>query len=65
MVRGPRFKFHSLPGGQSLLYDIEADPGETTDVSDQHAAVAAAMAAECRERWEAVIATGRTFPSEE
>jgi hypothetical protein len=34
-------------------------------VSDQHAHVAAAMAAECRERWEAVIATGRTFPSQE
>jgi arylsulfatase A-like enzyme len=65
VLRGPRFKYHSLPGGKSLLYDIEADPCERTDVSDQQADVAAAMAAECRERWEAVIATDRTFPSEE
>lgn len=65
VLRGPRFKYHSLPDGKSLLYDIEADPGETVDVSDQHAAVATAMAAECRKRWEAVVATGRTFPSEE
>jgi arylsulfatase A-like enzyme len=65
VLRGPRFKYHALPGGKSLLYDIEADPGETTDVSDQQADVAAALAAECRERWKAVIATGRTFSSEE
>jgi arylsulfatase A-like enzyme len=65
VLRGPRFKYHSLPGGQSLLYDIEADPYEATDVSDQHAHVAAALAAECRERWDHVIATGRTFPSQE
>jgi arylsulfatase A-like enzyme len=65
VLRGSRFKYHALPGGRSLLCDIETDPGETTDVSDQHAEVTAALAAACRSRWEAVIAAGRTFPSQE
>jgi arylsulfatase A-like enzyme len=60
-LRGPRFKYHALPGGRSALYDIEADPGETRDVQGMHPAVAAQMARECRRRWEATIASGRAF----
>lgn len=61
VLRGPRFKYHSLPGGRSCLFDLDADPGETTDVTDGHAAVAAAMSARCRARWDAIISAGRTF----
>ena len=61
VLRGSRFKYHSLPGGRSRLFDLDADPGETTDVTDGHAAVAAAMSARCRARWDAIISAGRTF----
>lgn len=61
VLRGPRFKYHALPGGGGALYDLDADPGETADVAAKHAGVAAAMAAECRARWDAVIAGGRAF----
>lgn len=65
VLRGPRFKYHALPGGQGLLFDIAADPGEARDVSGLHAGVAAALAAECRTRWEIIVTTGRTFPPAE
>lgn len=60
-LRGPRFRFHSLPGGQSELYDLNTDPGEITDVKSQHPDVAQKMAAECRQRWETILASGRAF----
>jgi arylsulfatase A len=60
-LRGPRFKYHALPQGEGALYDLAADPGETTDVRARQPEVAARMAAECRARWEAVLASGRAF----
>jgi arylsulfatase A len=60
-LRGPRFKYHAIPGGGSALYDLDADPGESMDVQAKHADVAAAMARECRARWDAVMASGRAF----
>ena len=60
-LRGPRFKYHALPGGKSALYDLDADPGEKTDVQAAQAEVARRMAAECRQRWDAAIASGRAF----
>lgn len=60
-LRGPRFKYHALPGGQSALHDLTTDPGETTDVKSKHSAVAVQMAAECRERWDAIVKSGRAF----
>lgn len=63
-LRGARFKFHALPGGQSALYDIEADPGERTDVQKKFPDVAQDMAKQCRQRWEAVIRSGRSFTPE-
>lgn len=61
ILRGPRFKYHALPGGQSALYDVVADPGERHDVREQFPDVAQKLARQCRERWDAVIASGRAF----
>lgn len=63
-LRGPRFKYHALPGGQSALYDLDADPGETTDVQGRFPDVAQQMAGECLTRWEAIINSGRSFTPE-
>jgi len=60
-LRGNRFKFHFLPGGETALYDLSADPGEASDVSALHPEIAAEMAKACRARWEAVLASGRAF----
>lgn len=60
-LRGPQYKFHALPGGTSELYDLKADPRETTDVKDQHPDVAQRMSAECRKRWDDIMASGRAF----
>lgn len=60
-LRGERFKYHALPGGKGALYDIAADPGEAEDVAAKYSDVAARMAKACRERWDAVIASGRSF----
>lgn len=60
-LRGLRFKFHALPAGAKALYDLDADPGETADVQDKHPDVTTAMAMECRQRWDAVISSGRSF----
>jgi len=60
-LRGPRFKYHALPGGKGALYDLDADPGETTDAQPKFPDVAAQMAQECRKRWDEIIACGRAF----
>lgn len=63
-LRGQRFKYHALPGGKTALYDLEADPGETTDVQSKHPDITATMAKQCRERWDAIITSGRSFAPE-
>lgn len=60
-LRGLRFKYHALPEGKSSLYDLDADPGETTDVQAKFPDVTASMARECRRRWDEVISSGRAF----
>lgn len=60
-LRGPRFKYHALPQGKNALYDLAADPGETADVQAKFPNVATRMARECRERWDAIIGSGRAF----
>jgi arylsulfatase A-like enzyme len=60
-LRGPRFRYHALPGGKSALYDIEADPGETSDVQAKFPDIASRMAKECRERWQSIIDSNRAF----
>jgi len=32
-LRVQRFRYHALPGGKAVLYDIAVDPGETTGTS--------------------------------
>ncbi len=60
-LRGARFKFHALPSGGSELFDIIADPRETTNVQDKFPDVAQRMAADCRKRWDGIMASGRAF----
>jgi arylsulfatase A-like enzyme len=60
-LRGPRFKYHALPGGKAALFDLDTDPGETKDVQAQFPKVAAQMAQECRQRWTEILASGRAF----
>jgi arylsulfatase A-like enzyme len=60
-LRGPRFKYHALPGGSAALFDLDTDPGEMTDVQAQFPKVAAQMAEECRQRWTEILASGRAF----
>ena len=61
VLRGPRYKYHALPQGQGALYDLDADPGETVDVRATWPDVAARMSQSCRERWAAVLGSGRAF----
>jgi arylsulfatase A-like enzyme len=61
VLRGPRFKYHALPGGENALYDIDADPCETADVQLEFPEVTARMAKDLRDRWDAVITSGRAF----
>lgn len=60
-LRGPRFKFHSLPGGQAALYDVLNDPGEQRDVQDQFPEIAQDMGRKIRWRWDEIIGSGRAF----
>lgn len=60
-LRGPRCKFHALAGGKTALFDLAADPGETTDVSAAFPDRANELAKECRRRWDAIIAGSRAF----
>lgn len=60
-LRGARFKYHALPGGEGALFDLAADPGETADVRAKFPEVAVRMAKACRARWDAVLASGRSF----
>ena len=60
-LRGPRFKYHALPGGKAALFDLDIDPGETTDVQAKFPDVAAKMAQECRQRWDEILSSGRAF----
>ncbi|TSA29600.1 MAG: hypothetical protein D4R65_14870 [Verrucomicrobiaceae bacterium] len=60
-LRGPRFKFHSLRGGGTMLVDLQTDPGETLDVSGEHPEIARSMAEACRKWWDGLIAEGRAF----
>lgn len=61
VLRGERFKFHALPGGKSALFDLAADPVEASDVAARFPEIAASMSVSLRERWAALLATGRAF----
>lgn len=60
-VYGPRFKYHSLPQGKEALYDMEKDPGETSDVSAEYPEITREMAQNCRAEWDRLIKSGRGF----
>jgi arylsulfatase A-like enzyme len=60
-LREERFKLHALPGGRLELFDILADPGETTDLADQNSGQVARMEKELRARWDELLAGARAF----
>ena len=65
-LRGPRFKFHHLPGGKCELYDLSLDAGETADISAKYPEMTKQLAAACREEWDRVVQSKRrsfTMPS--
>jgi len=61
VLREARFKLHALPGGRLALFDILADPGETTDIAAQIPGQVARMENELRGRWNELMAGGRAF----
>jgi arylsulfatase A-like enzyme len=61
ILHGPRYKFHNFAGGKTALFDLQADPGESTDVSGQFPEVAAQYAAELDRQYAEIQATGRTY----
>lgn len=60
-LRGPRFKYHNLPGGKTALYDIDKDPGETTDVSAQYPEVAKDYDQKLAKKYQEIIDSNRAY----
>lgn len=60
-LHGPRYSFHHLPGGETALYDLQADPQESVDISRRHPEVMAEMASACRRQWDELLASKRGF----
>ena len=60
-LRGTRYKFHHLPGGEYRLYDLQNDPGEKNDLSQDYPELIQRVANRAREQWDEFIASGRTF----
>lgn len=60
-LRGKRYNFHTLPNGKKELYDIQADPGEITDIKDKYPEIVIQMDKKCRQKWEEILSSGRAF----
>lgn len=62
MLRRAQYKYLRYPGGKDVLFDLENDPGETTNFlgDSAHAEIAAAL----RERLDSFIATSCTTATE-
>jgi arylsulfatase A-like enzyme len=60
-LQNEKYVFHTLPGGQSELYDLQNDPNEKINIADQFPDITEKMAVECRGQWETVIQSGRAF----
>jgi arylsulfatase A-like enzyme len=60
-LRGPRFKWHNFADGSTALYDLEADPGETVDVSNDHPSIARMYAEELEQRFKSIVETERAY----
>ena len=61
VLRGPRFKLHSLKDGTVELYDIKDDPGETKNVISEYPEVAARYQAELNKQYEELTQGGRAY----
>ncbi len=61
ILRGPKFKFHNFADGSTALYNLDQDPGETTDVRAQFPEIAERYEAELNRQYKEIIATGRAY----
>jgi arylsulfatase A-like enzyme len=61
ILRGERFKYHNFADGTTALYDIQADPGETRDISAQFPEVAQSYKAGLKKQYNEIISTGRAL----
>lgn len=61
VLSGPRFKLHNLVGGETVLFDVQADPGESNDVSAQYPEIAQRYRAELEREYAEIQATERTY----
>lgn len=61
VLRNGNYKFHHLPGGVLRLYDMDADPTEKNDLSQQMPERTKAMAQRARAQWDEIASHNRTF----
>lgn len=61
VLRGPRFKLHSFAGGKTALFDLDADPGEVTDISAKYPELASRYAAELNKQYAEIVNSGRAY----
>jgi len=62
ILRRGDYKFHHLPGGQYRLYDMEKDPTEKKDLSEEMPQLTKELAKNCHKHWNEIAARNRTFP---
>jgi arylsulfatase A len=61
VLRGERYKYHSLVGGKTALYDIIKDPTESIDISNQNLKIKEHFKIELEKQYAKILNSGRVF----